>query len=118
VKASVKIGIVGATGDRLEDDIRTIGRYMARIFDQIIIRHDRDNRGRTKEQLTELLMEGIRAVDPARIVTVISDEKEAIRYAMENAPKDAFIFVGADDVRGVLDYMTHAQQEATKEAHV
>jgi len=98
VSARKKVGIIAATGDRKEDDIINQGYYAARIFDEIIIRHDADGRGRTPDQLTALLTEGIHREDPQKPITVITNEKDAIGYAIDQAQPDTFIFTCADDV--------------------
>jgi cyanophycin synthetase len=93
INASVKTGVIAATGDRREQDIRNLGSLAAEIFDEIIIRHDKDGRGRTNEQLTALLTEGIRAVKPEMTIKVISDKFESIAYAIHHAEKNSWIFV-------------------------
>lgn len=98
VQSTHKVCIIGATGDRRDNDIRRIGFYAARIFDEVIIRHDTDSRGRANEELTELLLEGIREFDAGKPVRVISDEHEAIEYAITHAGPGSFIFVCADHV--------------------
>lgn len=105
VQASQKTGVISATGDRRDEDVRSIGRYVGQMFTKIILKHDRDNRGRTKEQLTTLLMEGIRAVNPSVKITVVSDESQAIQFAIDSAVKDEFIFVCADDIQATLSYV-------------
>ena len=44
------------------NDIRSMGKYAAEMFDEIIIRHDKDGRGRTNEELTQLITQGIHSV--------------------------------------------------------
>ena len=105
VQALQKTGVISATGDRRDEDVRSIGRYVGQMFTKIILKHDRDNRGRTKEQLTTLLMEGIRAVNPSVKITVVSDESQAIQFAIDSAVKDEFIFVCADDIQATLSYV-------------
>src|SRR5690606_15240378 len=100
-----KTGVVSATGDRRDEDVRSIGRYAGLMFDKIILKQDRDNRGRTKEQLTTLLMEGIREVNLNVEVTIVSDETEAIQYAIDSAKPGEFIFVCADDIPNILTYI-------------
>lgn len=77
------------------------------MFDKIIIRHDRDNRGRTKEELTRFLTEGIREINNNSPVIIISDEIASIQYAIDNARTGEFIFVCADDVQNTLSYVQH-----------
>ena len=105
VQATQKTGVVSATGDRRDEDVRSIGRYAGQMFDKIILKHDRNNRGRTKEQLTTLLMEGIREVNLNVEVTIVSDETEAIQYAIDSAKPGEFIFVCADDIPNTLAYV-------------
>lgn len=112
VNASRKTGIIAATGDRRVEDIKNIGRYAAQMFDKIIIRHDRDNRGRTKEELNTFLIDGIREINDSKSIIIISDERESIQYAIDNAITGEFIFLCADDVPITLSYV---KQQKDKE---
>ena len=56
---SPKVGIISGTGDRRDEDIRELGRLSAKYFDEIIIRCDKNLRGRTAEEIVNLLVEGI-----------------------------------------------------------
>ncbi len=105
VNATKKTGIIAAAGDRRAEDVRNLGRYAAQMFDEIIIRHDRDNRGRTKEELTQLLLDGIREVDSTITVSIISDEVESVQYAIDHAKTGEFIFLCADDIQTTLAYV-------------
>src|SRR5690348_1207369 len=57
--STYKVGIISGTGDRRDDDIREIGRISAKNFNEIIIRQDKHLRGRTAEEIINLLVEGI-----------------------------------------------------------
>jgi cyanophycin synthetase len=105
-----KIGIVAAVGDRRDEDIIEVGAYAASIFDRIIIRHDDDLRGRTRDELNVLLLEGIRRVDPAKPVDIVSDEIDAIRHAMLTAAKGAFISVFSDKVHKSIEFVSQARE--------
>jgi cyanophycin synthetase len=109
--ASVKVGIITCPGDRAMEDTITMGRQAAEIFDEIIIRHDKDTRGRAPEQITEWLMNGIKKVDPDKWVIVISDEKEAVQYAMDHAADGAWIFLNTEKVYDTLDYLMSAREK-------
>ncbi|MBA3663856.1 MAG: cyanophycin synthetase [Bacteroidetes bacterium] len=106
-----KVGIIAAVGDRRDEDIRNIGAFAAQMFDEVIIRHDKDLRGRTREELTELILQGIHSQKQHMPVKVISDEKEAIEYAMNNAKKGAFITVCTDAVQKTIEYLGQLQKE-------
>lgn len=106
VKASSKIGVIAATGDRRECDIRKVGFYAAQVFDKIIIRHDKNGRGRTNEFLTQLIKEGINEVNPDIPVIVVSNELDAFQFAIDIATKNSFVVGFCDDVHGVLKHVT------------
>jgi len=106
-----KIGIIACPGDRRDEDIRVMGSHSASMFDEIIIRHDKDLRGRTKQNITDLLMQGIRLIRPNMKVSVISDETEALAKAMAIAPQGAFIVVLSDEVKKTLDYLGELEKD-------
>jgi cyanophycin synthetase len=114
VDATKKTGIISATGDRRVEDIKNIGRYSAQMFDEIIIRHG-DNRGRTSEELSTILSDGIREIDSNIKVSIISNEIESVQYAIDNAQTGEFIFVCVDDIQNTLAYV---QQQLEKENSV
>ncbi len=109
--ASVKVGIIAVAGDRRDDDIVAIGRLSAQMFDEIIIRHDHDLRGRTQENITELLIKGLRNVSPVIPIKIISEEMDAIVYCMENARKNAFIVDCTDAVKESTEFLSTKLKE-------
>jgi cyanophycin synthetase len=112
VSAEKKVGIIGCAGDRRDQDIIEMGKYAAEIFDEIIIRHDRDGRGRTKEELTRLITEGIQMIKPFAEPLIISDEVDALRHAIDRAGKGYFIVLSSDDVQQSLAFLkTRVQEE-------
>lgn len=111
VNASEKIGVVGCPGDRRDEDIINMGYYAASMFDKIIIRHDKDPRGRTDEEITHFIRTGIHKVGKPVEVMVISDEIEAIQYAMDKACNGAFIVTFTDAVQRVIEFVGKAQEE-------
>ena len=111
VSATKKTGIISATGNRRVKDIKNIGRHSAHMFDEIIIRHG-DNRGRTTEELSTMLSDGIREINSNIKVSIISNEIESIQYAINNAQIGEFIFVCVDDIQNTLAYV---KQQIEKE---
>ena len=111
VDATKKTGIISATGDRRVEDIKNIGRYSAQMFDKIIIRHG-DNRGRTSEELSTILCDGIREINNNTEVMIITNEIESIQYAINHAQRGEFIFVCVDDIQNSIAYV---QQQVEKE---
>lgn len=111
VDASRKIGIIAGTGDRRDEDIRELGRIAGSTFDEIIIRQDKHLRGRTEENIINLLKEGIAAVSAEVPVQVILKELEAINHAVKNAPRDSFIVICSDVVTDALAHIQHLKNE-------
>lgn len=107
VEASVKVGIIAGVGDRRDEDIISLGEESARIFDEIIIRQDKNLRGRTEQEMIELITTGIRNVSPTKKVIDFRREDEAIDYAITHAVKDSFIVIISDVVPDALDQVKH-----------
>lgn len=101
--ASVKVGIIAGVGDRRDEDIISLGETAARIFDEIIIRQDKNLRGRSDQEIIDLMLKGITAVDATKKVTIIPKESEAIDHAIKNAQKDSFIIIISDVIPDALE---------------
>ena len=103
---SPKVGIISGTGDRRDEDIRELGRLSAKYFDEIIIRCDKNLRGRTAEEIVNLLVEGINEAKASDIpVEIIYNEQDAILYAYNNAKPGALITIMCDVVSEALDFI-------------
>ncbi len=99
-----KVGIISGTGDRRDEDIRELGRISGRSFDEIIIRQDKNLRGRTAEEIVNLLIEGVNETKAKDIpVKIIYNEKEAILHAYNNARPESLITIMCDVVEEALD---------------
>jgi len=110
-----KVGIISGTGDRRDEDIRDLGKISAGCFDEIIIRQDKNLRGRTKEEIVNLLVEGINQTKTKDIpITIIYNEKEAITYAYENAKPGSLITIMCDVVVEALDMIKKLKEDEDK----
>lgn len=99
----VKVGVISGTGDRRDEDIRELGAISARYFDEIIIRCDKNLRGRTAEEIIGLLQEGINSVDTAKPTSVIPNEDQALEEIYANPKEGALYTIMCDVVAGALD---------------
>jgi len=108
IPASLRLGVIAGVGDRRDQDIISLGAEAARIFDEIIIRLDKDLRGRTADELISLLTQGIRHVHSQKKITVIPDEKESILTVLRQARRDMVATIFVDDVTGCLQLLQHA----------
>ena len=111
VPDSPKIGVIAGVGDRRDEDTINLGKLSARMFDEIIIRQDRNLRGKTDDAIIELLVQGIKEVDPNKKYTIIKKEEEAIRHAIGNAPKGAFVVLCSDVVPDALALVLKLKEE-------
>jgi len=115
LEAKNRVGIIAGIGDRRLEDNNEMGSIAAEMFDEIIIRQDKHLRGKTEEELIEMLNDGIKMVDPNKKITVIPSEKEAILYAVKNAKKGTLIVLCSDVVPDALNLVQKLkEEEATK----
>ncbi len=111
-----KVGIISGTGDRRDDDIRELGRISGRNFDEIIIRQDKNLRGRSAEEIVNLLIEGINETKKTDIpITTIYNEKEAILFAYKHAKPGSLITIMCDVVAEALDLIKGLKEKEDME---
>jgi cyanophycin synthetase len=116
-KAS-RIGMVGAAGDRRDDDIRELGAIAADHFDVIVVREDDRLRGREAGVTAELVAEGVRArmaegSTRCRQVEIVLEELAAVRHCMARANPGDLVVLCVDKhatVLGELETLTHQAQ--------
>lgn len=103
VNATHKVGIVAGVGDRRDEDTIALGEEAGKMFDEIIIRQDKNLRGKTDQEIIDLILSGIRNVNEKVVVHIIPKESEAIEFALKNAKKDSFITIMSDVVPDALE---------------
>ncbi len=115
VKATKKIGIIAGVGDRRDQDIIDVGRLGAEMFDHIIIRQEKNLRGRTEENIVGLIIEGIKLVDRKVTFETVPKEVEAIKHAISIAEPGTFITALSDVVTNAINIV---QEYLDKEAGI
>jgi cyanophycin synthetase len=96
------IGVIGIPGDRRDDDQREYGALAATAFDEILIREDRNLRGREPGETAGNVVAGIRELREsggaraAKVETVL-EEPAAVRAALRRAAPGDLVVVCADD---------------------
>ena len=103
VQATKKIGIIAGVGDRRDEDIKECAMIAARMFDHIIIRQEKHLRGRTEEEIINLIMEGINASGRTITHEIITKEVEAIKHAINSAEEGTFITALSDVVTNAIE---------------
>ncbi|WP_158730455.1 MULTISPECIES: cyanophycin synthetase [unclassified Flavobacterium] len=103
VTASKKIGIIAGVGDRRDEDIRECAYLAACMFDHIIIRQEKFLRGRTEEEIINLILEGIKTSGKDVTYEIIPKETEAIKHAINCAEEGSFITALSDVVTNAIE---------------
>ncbi|WP_334113787.1 cyanophycin synthetase [Paucihalobacter sp.] len=111
METTCKVGIIAGVGDRREEDTNAIGSIAAEMFDEIIIRQDKNLRGKTEEQLIKMLEDGIKAIDQNKKTVVIRSEKEAILHAVKTAKKGSLIVLCSDVIPDALEMVTSLKEK-------
>jgi cyanophycin synthetase len=110
-----KIGLIAGTGDRRDDDIRENGRIAATMFDHIMIRQENHLRGRTKQELIGLVLEGIKEVDPNKSYEIVeSGNADSVAYAISQARPGSFIVSLGDAVDGAIPIVQDFLEKESK----
>lgn len=114
IEAKPKVGIIAGVGDRRDEDIVNLGKLAAKMFDKVIIRQDRNLRGRSEQEIIDLMITGINEIDPSRLEKVIPLETEAIDYAIRNAKKGSFVVICSDVVPDALGQIMRLKEQEDK----
>jgi len=87
------IGVIGIPGDRTNDIGYAIGDICANNLDKIVIKEDKDKRGRKIGEIANLLEKAILKTNKNANLKVCLDEVEALKYAIEISNKNDIIVV-------------------------
>ncbi len=104
-------GIISGTGDRRDEDLREIGRISAQMFDNVIICQEKYLRGRSREEIISLLLDGLKELKPEIEVQIINKSKEAFDYAVKNIQPGSFITIIGDSVTDAVELVQNFQDE-------
>jgi len=117
IDSSHKIGIIAGVGDRRDEDIKDCAVIAARMFDHIIIRQEKHLRGRTEEEIINLIIEGIKSVDKKVTYESIPKETDAIKHAINLAKEGTFITALSDVITNAIEVVQqHLDKEVEEEA--
>jgi cyanophycin synthetase len=93
-----RIGVIGAPGDRRDEDFIVLGQLSADMFDQVIIKEDDDNRGRPRGEVAAMIQQGLAQSGHACRCEVLLDETTAIETALDNAAADSLVVILPESV--------------------
>lgn len=115
VDSAHKIGIIAGVGDRRDEDIKECAAIAARMFNHIIIRQEKHLRGRTEEEIIDLILEGIKSQNRNVTYEIVSKEKDAIKHAISIAKEGTFITALSDVITNAIEVV---QEHLDKEVGV
>jgi cyanophycin synthetase len=100
------IGVLGIPGDRRDDDQREYGAIAAEAFDEVIVREDKNLRGRAPGETAANVIEGVRSArasgrSRATRAEKVLDEMTAVRTALRRAIPGDLVVCCVDDAIGV-----------------
>ncbi|WP_298150495.1 cyanophycin synthetase [Flavobacterium sp.] len=96
VDAKRKIGIIAGIGDRRDEDTMAFSGIAAGMFDHIIVRQEHSLRGRTVDEINNLVVKGIRTVSATVTFDLVPEEADAIKVALDMAQPGDFIVALSD----------------------
>ena len=103
------IGVIGIPGDRKNDVGYSVGEICANNLDKIVIKEDKDRRGRKVGEIAELLEKAILKTNKNANLKICLDEVEALKYAIEISEKDDIIVVFYEKLDLLLDVIKEEQ---------
>ena len=100
------IGVIGIPGDRRDDDQRQYGAIAASAFDEIIVREDKNLRGRPPGESASNVADGVKSARSAGSARAsradkVLDEMTAVRTALRRANPGDLVVCCVDNAVGV-----------------
>ncbi|MEO1590274.1 MAG: cyanophycin synthetase [Cyanobacteria bacterium J06632_22] len=110
------LGVVGAPGDRRNEDFQTLGELSADMFDRVIIKEDDDRRGRAPGEVADAIAQGIEASQSKCLHERILDESTAIETALDQAPDAGLVVILPESVSRAIQLIENRGPLPTMEA--
>lgn len=90
-------GVIGIPGDRSNEVADRIAKITTEFLDYIIIKEDKDLRGRKSGEMSTLIEEGIRKSSPSKEYEIILKEEDALLKALSLSKEGEYIIVFFED---------------------
>lgn len=99
------IGVIGIPGDRKDDIGYAIGEICANNFDKIVIKEDKDKRGRKSGEIADILEKSILKTNKNANLKICLDEVQALKYAIDMSNKGDMIVVFYEKLDSLLEFI-------------
>ncbi|RZK76480.1 MAG: cyanophycin synthetase, partial [Pedobacter sp.] len=112
VDATKHVGIISGTGDRRDEDIIETAKISAQMFDKIYICQEKYLRGRDQQELVDLLIQGIKEVDPNKEIVINNKSTACLQEAIDTAEKGSYITILSNTIDNTIQRVTeHLDRE-------
>lgn len=112
IDAREKIGVIATPGDRRDIDMGRMGARAAQTLSKIIIREDKDRRGRDAGEVADILTRAIlkKGFKTSNLKTIL-DEEEATLFALKNAKPGDIVLLLAEKVEPIHKLLLKYKEE-------
>ena len=104
------IGVIGVPGDRTNKMMRDIGKLCGESMDRVIIKEDKDRRGREINEVAKLIEEGVKESN-CKDCRVILDEVEALRKSLSSSTIGDTIIVFYEELEPLVELIKEYKHE-------
>ena len=108
------IGVIGIPGDREDMVAYEVGKICSQGLDKIVIKEDKDKRGRRTGEVAEIIKKSILKNKRDCNLKVCLDEVQALEYAINISKKNDIIIVFYEDLKSLVDYINDNIQKYEK----
>ena len=102
MKSKKVFGVIGIPGDRLDKSAEEIGGISAKYFDYIVVKEDKDLRGRKQGEIAQLIVNGIIKENKNKKYEVILKEEEALIKVLSIANKGDTVVVFFENMKPLV----------------
>ena len=109
---------IGTPGDRSDESVRSVGNIAGKSFHRIIIKEDKNSRGRKPGEISQILMEGVLSAGISKkAVTLIQREDDALRAAIQEASAGDIIVVFYEDLECITNVINQETSKVENESN-
>jgi len=103
-----RICVLGAPGDRRDEDVQAMARLVAGRFDRYYCRRDPDLRGRAPDEIPRLLREELLLAEVAESeVLMVPEEAQAVAQALAGCQPGDLLLIFGHNVHRTWDQIAH-----------
>lgn len=100
-------GVIGIPGDRSNENAREIGKISAKYLDYIIVKEDKDLRGRKQGEISQLIVDGILKSSDRKKYEIILNEEDALVKALNMAKSGDTVIVFFEDMKPLVNIINN-----------